>query len=77
VLEDVRELVGALRDGLGGIEQALARRDRGDDERRDQLAAVVEGQAAANRSAEQALARLQALEGTLVEGFRLARRQEG
>lgn len=73
LVEDVRQLVAEMRQGLGGIEGAVARIDEGARARLEQGDAVIARQDTQNGKLEDALARLDELRKVLVEGFRLNR----
>jgi len=73
LVEDIRGLVGEMRQGLGGIDGAIGRLDQTARERQSQGAAVIAGQDQQNRRLEEALVQLGELRKVLVEGFRLDR----
>jgi cell division protein FtsB len=73
LVQDVRQLVAEMRQGLGGIEGAVARLDETARARHEQGAAVLAGQEVQNGKLEGALAGLAELRNVLVEGFRLNR----
>ena len=73
LVEDVRQLVAEMRQGLGGIEGAVARIDEGARARQEQGDAVIARQDTQNGKMDDTLARLDELRKVLVEGFRLNR----
>ena len=73
LVEDVRQLVAEMRQGLGGIEGAVARIDEGARARQEQGDAFIARQDTQNGKMDDTLARLDELRKVLVEGFRLNR----
>jgi len=73
LVEDVRQLVTEMREGLGGIEGAVARIDESSRARHEQGAAIIARQETQNGKLDESLAQLAALRSVLIEGFRLNR----
>jgi hypothetical protein len=73
LVEDVRQLLAEMRQGLGGIEGAVARIDEGSRARQEQGDAVIARQDTQSGKMDDTLARLDELRNVLVEGFRLNR----
>ncbi len=73
LVEDVRQLVAEMRQGLGGIEGAVARIDEGARARQEQGDAIIARQDSQNGKLDESLSQLAELRNVLVEGFRLNR----
>jgi hypothetical protein len=74
MIEQVRDLVAEVRNGLIDIDGALQRLAESASDRKDQTAALIAHQQAQNTRLDDALARVADLRDVLVEGFRLQRR---
>jgi hypothetical protein len=68
LIEDVRKMVREVREGIGGIDEKLRW-----DPRDDHAPALLDGMERQNSALEAALTRLDQIQQTLVEGFRLIR----
>jgi hypothetical protein len=73
LVEDVRQLVAEMRQGLGGIEGAVSRIDEGARARQEQGDAIIARQDTQNGKLDESLSQLAELRNVLVEGFRLNR----
>ena len=77
LLEEVRGLVGSVREGLGNVDKTLKHSLGAKETPVDHGPALLAGIAQQNRALESSLERLDEVQKTLVEGFRLERRGEG
>jgi len=73
LVEDVRAMVAEMRQGLGGIEGAVARIDDTARARQEQGNEMIARQETQNDKLDQSLAGLAELRNVLIEGFRLNR----
>ncbi len=73
LVEDVRQLVAEMREGLGGIAQAVAHLDETARARHQQGLEVIVRQDAQTGKMDESLAQLAELRNVLVEGLRLNR----
>lgn len=73
LVEDVRQLVSEMREGLGGIAGAVARLDESATSRHEQGNKFIVRQDSQNGKLDESLAQLAELRSVLVEGFRLNR----
>ena len=73
LVDEVRHLVGDVRAGLGGIEQALQRVQESAGQPATQSAALLGGLDRQSAALEASLSRLDELRQILIDGFRLKR----